>query len=637
MSRFGSSVTSTWSLIALPLAVLVLGGGQARADAVLKSDKVTLFPTRVEVRVKVVAQVEVTEVRLQFPDVPQRADYALTVPGPEDAFSMGVDLDRGQGYKELGMVAESPHAGAAGGSGADSAVAKWQGSAPLLADLADLAPGPLSVRVWFQRLLRRYKGKVEFKVGVSRCPLRSGTMLNPSVLVEVDCKTFRPLASFTAQGAGVAVAKPAADRAVASLNTTLASDATVTISYEEQSKGIHANFLTHRTPTADPTGGTDGYFMLILDADEIKAEDALPRRLGLVIDQSGSMSGSKIEQARKAALAMVSILREGDHFNIHTFNQSVHSFWSAPVPASAANLNSAKGAIEQLYAAGSTNLDDGIKAGLGAGASVHDGGRFDAMVLLSDGQPTAGVTDPGQILKNSLSYNKLESRIYTFAVGTGADRNLMEALARSSRGRSFVLNNMQADKDLADKVKRLFEDIYAVRVVDISVSVLGLTTSEVLPRQAADLFSGGQMILVGRYSHQGAGTARLTGRAGVVPYQHDVLIDAPDTNKENVFIKYVWATEMVGQLLADMVGKRNDSALQDRISKLGMAYRIQTPYTSFSSKGTSPSGGAYYGSGYASSEDGCSCDVTSPAGSGTGSLLLVLLGLVALRRRRRRS
>ena len=627
------SLSSTWPLVGVPLAALLLLGGQARGDAVLKSTQATLFPTKVEIKVRVTAQVEVTEVRLHFPDVAQRGDYALTVPGQEDAFSMGVDLDRGSGFKALGMVAKAPHAGASGGSSGSSDLAKWQGTTPMLADLADLEPGPLTVRVWFQRLLRRYKGAVSFQVGAARCPLRPAGLADATVSVEVECKTFRPLASFSAQGAGVTVSRPANDRARATLSATLTGDAVITIKYSEKSKGIHANFLTHRTPTADPLGGIDGYFMLILDADEIKAKDALPRRLSLVIDKSGSMNGAKIEQARAAALAMVANLRGEDQFNIHTFDESVKSFWTAPVSATTANLAAAKTAIGELWAGGSTNLDGGIKAGLGASSTLHDGGRFDAMILLSDGQPTAGVTDLGVILKNASAYNKLESRIYTFAVGSGADRNLMEALARASRGRAFVLNNQQAGQDLALKVKRLFEDIHAVRVVDISMTMMGLSTTDVLPRKAADLFSGGQMIIVGRYSHSGVGTARLTGKATGMPYSHDVLINAPAKNADNAFIKYVWATEMVGRLLADMVGKHSDAALQDKISKLGMAYRIQTPYTTFSSKGSSPSN-PYYGGGYSDGGAGCDCNVGSASAPWAG-LLIVVLGLAALRRRRR--
>ena len=620
----------------MPLTLtLMLAGGQARADAVLKSNQVTLFPTRVEVTVKVRAQVEVTEVRLKFPDVTKRGDYALTVPGPRDAFSMGVDLDRGLGFKPMGMVAEAPHGGAAGGSASGSDLAKWQGSTPMLADLADLEPGPLTVRVWFQRLLRRHKGKVSFEVAVARCPLRPAALPDAAVSIKVQCKTFRPLQSFVAKGTGVAVSKPASDLAEATITGTLSGTSKIEVTYVEQSKGIHANFLTHRSPTADPQGGTDGYFMLILDSDEIKTEEALPRRLSLVIDKSGSMSGAKIEQARDAALAMIAHLRDGDHFNIHTFNQDIQSYWPAPVNASGANIAAAKAAVNKLFASGSTNLDGGIRAGLGG--PLLDGGRYDAMVLLSDGQPTAGVTNIGSILSNAVTYNKLESRIFTFAVGTGADRNLMEALARQTRGRAFVLNNAQAGQDLGYQVNRLFQDIHAVRVVDINLNVLGLTTTDMLPRKATDLYSGGQMIVVGRYTHPGQGTVRLSGLSSGLPYAHDVLVDAPKEQHANAFIKYVWASEMVGQLLADMVGKSGPTAdaLEDRISKIGMAYRIQTPYTSFSSKGSTP-GNPYYGGSYASGDDGCSCSVHGPASGAAGSMLLVLLGLVALRLRRRR-
>ena len=92
------SLSSTWPLVGVPLAALLLLGGQARGDAVLKSTQATLFPTKVEIKVRVTAQVEVTEVRLHFPDVAQRGDYALTVPrhfvGAASVFELQMHLQK---------------------------------------------------------------------------------------------------------------------------------------------------------------------------------------------------------------------------------------------------------------------------------------------------------------------------------------------------------------------------------------------------------------------------------------------------------------------------------------------------------------------------------------------------------------
>ncbi len=93
----------------------------------------------------------------------------------------------------------------------------------------------------------------------------------------------------------------------------------------------------------------------------------------------------------------------------------------------------------------------------------------------------------------------------------------------------------------------------------------------------------------------------------------------------------------MGSLLAALGRGGDANQLEQQITALGLAYRIQTPYTSFSSPnagatpGISGSGGGGYSGGSGGGGGGYS-------GSGDVSLvgLLALLGLVPLARRRLR-
>jgi Ca-activated chloride channel homolog len=628
--------TSFAMLIAVTLITWTL---EARADAVLQA-KQNIFPQEVAISVEVRAQVELTTVVLTFPALTDREDAVLTVPSPKGAYPVGVDLDRGKGFVELPIKDEAPPP-PAGGSTSPAAMQAWVGQTPLTANLHDLASGPLTIRVSFLRLLRRYQGKVTFLAGAAPCPLRQPSHGSASVTLSVRVRTARPLIQIGTANNVAKVHKSSSTEAQLSVaKTLLIKPVHVLVSYAEQTKGIQAQLLTHRTPTADPQGGQAGYFLLLLDADHVSAETTQPRTLSLVIDRSGSMSGDKLAQAQKSALAMLDNLRPSDRFNLHHFNSTIDSFNSAPLPATPGNIAAAKAHATSLTAQGSTDLNDGIIAGLG-GKTCPTGAppdaRYDAMILLSDGQPTAGVVDRSQIHNNSILHNCNESRIFTFAVGYGADVALLEAIARTARGRNFVLNNAQAGVTLAEQARLLFEEIYAVRVTDLSLSISGITTRDVLPERPPDLFNGGQVVLVGRYQAPGQGTARITGKAEGKAHLTQLPLLAPALEQDNGFIKYVWATEKVGSLLAALGRGGDANQLEQQITALGLAYRIQTPYTSFSSPnagatpGISGSGGGGYSGGSGGGGGGYS-------GSGDVSLvgLLALLGLVPLARRRLR-
>ena len=64
--------------------------------------------------------------------------------------------------------------------------------------------------------------------------------------------------------------------------------------------------------------------------------------------------------------------------------------------------------------------------------------------------------------------------------------------------------------------------------------------------------SGGQLILAGRYSQPGPATLVISGDFNGVPFETTRPVSAPELATDHEFVKYVWATEKVGTLLADM-------------------------------------------------------------------------------------
>jgi Ca-activated chloride channel family protein len=345
------------------------------------------------------------------------------------------------------------------------------------------------------------------------------------------------------------------------------------------------------------------------------------------------MQGNKIVQARLAALAMLDHLGPLDRFNVIAFDDAVVPFRSGPILAGGAELAEARAFVEGIFADGSTNLDGAITTGLtGLGGEEV---RFDGMILLSDGMATAGETNDVVIHQNAIRNNPDKARIFTFSVGRDADLALMEALARSNRGRHFQLNDAQADSELVDRVRELFEDIRMPTLTGLELDVAAVGAADVLPERMGDVFAGGQALLVGRYQNPGAASIVIEGYQNGQPWSRTIDVDAPALAEDNGFIKYVWATEKVGELLADMSRGGDRSALEAQIRELGLAYRIQTPYTSFSTRdpavGGDPGGGGGGGSGGGGGGGG---------GWGAGAAgpieLLVALVLCAAGARRRR-
>src|SRR5438477_12027468 len=106
-------------LLLVASTVMLLAASPALADAVLTRDTTQLFPTHIDISVEVRAQIEATTVVFEMPPIESAGDYTLTMPTPDGASPIGVDIDRGQGYVALPVIEGRPPS--ASGSGTTSA------------------------------------------------------------------------------------------------------------------------------------------------------------------------------------------------------------------------------------------------------------------------------------------------------------------------------------------------------------------------------------------------------------------------------------------------------------------------------------------------------------------------------------
>jgi hypothetical protein len=78
--------------------------------------------------------------------------------------------------------------------------------------------------------------------------------------------------------------------------------------------------------------------------------------LALIIDTSGSMSGTKIEQAKTAASAMIDLLDSGTYLSIRKYNDCDTERIFDMAPMTPANRTDAKAMVAGLYATGLTPI-----------------------------------------------------------------------------------------------------------------------------------------------------------------------------------------------------------------------------------------------------------------------------------------
>jgi len=344
--------------------------------------------------------------------------------------------------------------------------------------------------------------------------------------------------------------------------------------YATGDKDVGLTALTHR-----PLSSANGYFtLLITPRVEIPKEYQVPRDVVLVLDTSDSMRGAKMEQARKALKYCLDNLGPKDRFGLINFASTVNRYEDKLLEANAEQVGQAKKWVEELDATGGTAINDALASALEL--RPKDDGRSFTVVFFTDGLPTIGETNPNTILKNTMARNTANTRIFTFGVGDDVNATMLDQLAEKTRALSTYVRPAE---DIENKVSGLYGKISNPVLTNLKLTATnGVKFSEVYPAELPDLFHGGQLIVLGRFSSKGAAAIKLTGRVGKQTKEFVYEMTFPDkTNGDRAFVEHLWARRKVGFLLDQLRANGETKELVEEVITLAKKYGIATPYTSY--------------------------------------------------------
>lgn len=184
----------------------------------------------------------------------------------------------------------------------------------------------------------------------------------------------------------------------------------------------------------------------------------LPRRpplnIALVMDRSGSMADeNKMEFAKQAAAQLVDKLSGNDVFALVAFDNAAQVLLPAQKVSNKAHV---KNVIAHLAPGGGTNIYDGLQLGYQEAQKHAARDGVNLVILLSDGQVTAGVTDPARF--QQLVSAQVDRDIQTTSVGLGVQFNedLMLSIARDGKGNyHFIKDGADTQKVFAKELDEL--------------------------------------------------------------------------------------------------------------------------------------------------------------------------------------
>lgn len=189
-------------------------------------------------------------------------------------------------------------------------------------------------------------------------------------------------------------------------------------------------------------GTSDVFATLEVTAVDVPGSSRAPVNLALVIDRSGSMSGAKIEQARRAALRLVDLLDEHDRLAIVHYGSDVRALGG--LFATPDNKARMRRYINSIQDEGGTNIGEGLWAGKNYLASAMSDFRVNRLLLLSDGQPTVGITSASGLANTVAKIRASGVSVTSLGVGADFNEDLMQRLADVGGGSYGFISDASA-------------------------------------------------------------------------------------------------------------------------------------------------------------------------------------------------
>ena len=190
-----------------------------------------------------------------------------------------------------------------------------------------------------------------------------------------------------------------------------------------------------------------------------------PVNVAFVIDRSGSMQGSRIAQAREAAIMAVKRLDPDDIAAVVIFDNHVETLVPARKVTDQALFADR---IRQVGPRGSTAIYGGVMQGASEVRTFKDNRRLNRVVLLSDGLANVGPRSVAEFETLGRGLLAEGISVSTIGLGLGYNEDLMLKLARASDGNHAFAGDAAA---LIPIFNREFNDVLASCAQMVSIDV----------------------------------------------------------------------------------------------------------------------------------------------------------------------
>src|SRR5882672_4861211 len=363
-----------------------------------------------------------------------------------------------------------------------------------------------------------------------------------------------------------------------------ATGAAITLSQGEEPADRDFTLSFAPAPGTDPavsllkeTKGADNYFLaLIVPRGAESALRSPPREAVFILDNSGSMGGESIRQAKAGLLLALDHLTPADRFNVIRFDDTMTQLFRASVNATPENVAYAKGFVSSIEARGGTVMLPALLAAL-ADPTPNDRSRLRQVIFLTDGE----VGNEAQLFA-AIDEKLGRSRLFTVGIGSAPNSYFMSGAARAGRGTYTYIGSTD---QVASRMAELFAKLERPVMTELAADWPSALKGESWPNPLPDLYNG-EPVLVTLKASASEGTLTLSGNIGSRSWR--ATLDLTHA-REAKGIEKLWARNKIAAIDESRVQGANPAEIDSALLAVALEHHLASRLTSLVAVDVTPS------------------------------------------------
>ncbi len=306
-----------------------------------------------------------------------------------------------------------------------------------------------------------------------------------------------------------------------------------------------------------------------------------PREITFVIDNSGSMDGASMPQAKDSVLFGLAQLKPTDRFNVIRFDDTMDNLFGAPVQATEGKIAEAKAFVTNLQTTGGTEMIPPMRAAL-VDQNPTDKNYLRQTVFITD-----GAISNEQELFDTIAKGRGRTRVFMVGIGSAPNTYLMTRAAELGRG---TFTQIGEGTQVVDRMTELFGKIGNPVITDLKAQLIG-STAQIAPNDLPDLYQGEPVMLMAD-SNSLSGVLKITGKIGETPWEVNLpLINAA----KGTGISKLWARRRIAEIeVASTLGSMDQATADKAVLKVALEHHLVSSQTSLVAIDKSPKRPAGY-------------------------------------------